>query len=156
MDTTTLRGEETLQALTERLYGRLKGEQQQRAEMVLLEANPGLEAIGGLANGSLLVVPTIPGFTVTPDVKLEDPLDQMMRQIRADLEAYRKELREALEEERQETDSQLKLVGAEYLQGLIGDDRNLNEVVDSLRSNLDQRRRELKRRDDNLDVDPLG
>lgn len=156
MDITTLRGEQTLQELTERLYGCLHGDQQQRAETLLLKANRRLAAIGRLPIGAILAVPPFPGITGTSNVNKEDPQDRMRGQIRADLNLYREELRRALDETEQDIKRQLGLVGGENLQGLIGDDPNLNEVVGSLRANLDQRRRELKRRDDNLAVDPMG
>ena len=89
MDITTLRGKETLQALTERLYGRLNGEQQQRAEMVLLEANPGLDAIAGLPIGALIAVPSVAGTQIRADVRKEDPQVQMRNHFLADLKAYR-------------------------------------------------------------------
>ncbi len=159
MDTTTLRGEKTLQELTERLYGCLHGEQKQRAETLLLKANPGLEAIGRLPRGALLTVPTFPGITNTPDVQKDDPQDRMRGQIRADLEAYRQELGGAVAEAQKVIDRQLELVdqvGGDILQGLIGDNSNLEQVVGTLRANLDLRRGNLKKRGDNLAVDPMG
>ncbi len=156
MDTTTLRGEKTLLELTERLYGRLNGDQQRRAETMLLQANPGLGAIGQLPIGALLAVPGIAGIPVTPDIGAGDPQERMRGQIRTDLEAYRKDLQGAVAEAQQDMIRQLDLVGGDALRGVIGDDRNLADVVNSLIDHLKQRRRELKQRGSDLAEDPLG
>ncbi len=156
MDTTTLRGETTLLALTERLYGRLNGELQQRAESLLLKANPGLEAIGLLPIGALLAVPSLAGVPVMAEVTDDDPQERRRQQIRTDLEAYRKDLQGAVTEAQQDMIRQLDLVGGDALRGVIGDDRNLADVVNNLIDHLKQRRRQLKQRGSDLAEDPLG
>ena len=113
METITLRREKSLSDLIERVYGQMNNDTtRKRIEVALLRENPQLSAIENLPEGSLIKIPTIEGITATKtkDQQTGDPRGWMGAQARSDLNSYRKQLTEAIEQEKNNIERQFEAI----------------------------------------------
>ena len=138
METITLRREKSLSDLIERVYGQMNNDTtRKRIEVALLRENPQLSAIDNLPEGSLIKLPAIAGVTTAKAEEQQkgDPRGWMGAQARSDLNSYRKQLTEAIEQEKIFVEGQLKDIKSRYDQ--------INDVerdqIESLLSSLNQR-----------------
>jgi hypothetical protein len=86
------KGESKVAELVGRAYGELKAADRQRAEAVLLRANPQLAKIKDLSEGSLIVVPPVPGVPVSAEREVEAPAAEAVGEVAEALTAYRDRL----------------------------------------------------------------
>jgi hypothetical protein len=138
MKTITLSREKNLSELIEKIYGQVNDENaRKRLEDALLRENPQLSAIENLPEGSLIKIPTIEGITATKtkDQQTGDPQGWMGAQARSDLNSYRQQLTEAIEQEKIYVEGQLTDIKSRHDQ--------TNDVerdqIESLLSSLNQR-----------------
>ena len=81
MPIATFRGEKTVGELADKLFVRLTPRQREKAEAALLRANPQLSDPKRLPEGTILRVPDLPELRAKTNRSLENPDDQIARQI---------------------------------------------------------------------------
>ena len=138
METITLRREKNISELIEKIYGQVNDENaRKRLEDALLRENPQLSAIENLPEGSLIKLPAIEEITAAKaeDQQTGDPRGWMGTQARIDLNSYRKQLTEAIEQEKNNIERQL-----EAIESVANQIRDIEpDGIDSLINHFKQR-----------------
>lgn len=91
---TTLRGEQSLAALTDKLYQDLTPQARVAAEKALLKANPLLRTFDRIKPGILLSVPELPGIRANTAGSDDDPAGQVKGLLLGALTTYQENLKE--------------------------------------------------------------
>ncbi len=77
----TFRGERSVGEITDKLYSRLTPLQRKKAESALIKANPKLQKIRKLPQGAILHVTDLPELRAKTNRSLENPDDQIVKNI---------------------------------------------------------------------------
>ena len=77
----TFRGERSVSEITDKLYSKLTPLQREKAESALIKANPQLRKIRKLPRGTILHVPDLPELRAKTNRSLENPDDQIVKNI---------------------------------------------------------------------------
>ena len=88
----TFRGEKTVTEIADKLFARLTPLQREKAEAAILKANPQLGKITKLRKGSILQVPNLPELRAKTNRSLENPDDQVAKNIAETLETFGKRM----------------------------------------------------------------
>lgn len=138
MNISTLQ-ERTMRELIQRLYAPTNEADHKRIEAALLQANPRLSDMANLPVGTPLRVPPIEGASRAEGESSTKPQANLADHAQRELEAYRGELKDAIEGEIKLVEGQLELIASEQMRGLAGEDRDLGAQMNTLRENLKQR-----------------
>ena len=88
----TFRGERSVGEITDKLYSRLTPLQRKKAEAALIKANPQLQKIRKLPQGAILHVPDLPELRAKTNRSLENPDDQIVKNIAGALDNFAKHI----------------------------------------------------------------
>ncbi len=127
----TYRGERNVREITDKLFSNLTPRQREKAELALIKANPQLSNIRKLPKGAILRVPDLPELRAKTNRNLENPDDQIVKQISDALDAFGKQMGRQVGNEQKMIKKQTALLksakfkkdisNAEVLQALASD-----------------------------------
>ena len=113
-------GERKIAELVERAYGsELTAAEKTRATAALERANPHLAKLKDVTPGSLVVVPRVPGLAPPAAARAADPVSGGLHEVADALEAYRKELAQALKADAPRVADVKKLVTSQELRAVV-------------------------------------
>lgn len=135
-----------MRELIQRLYAPTDEAGRQLIEAALLRANPRLSGLANLPAGTPVIVPPVDGASRAKGESSKEAQAQTENQIQRELEAYREELKVAIEQEMELVKGQLELVVDQRMYGLAGEDRALREQVEALRESLREKIGDLESR----------
>jgi hypothetical protein len=95
----TYRGEKSVSEITDKLYTKLTPAQRVTAEAALIKENPQLSNIRKLPDGAILRVPDLPELQPKTTRNLENPDDQIVKNISQSLADFSKRLGEQVSAE---------------------------------------------------------
>jgi len=99
MRITTLKTSETdITTLAQRLYPNLSESSRKKVETALLKANPHLLETGAFRPGAVVTLPDTPEFKPKPGVVGDDPVDEMLGQLKGAVGSYREDQKKRLSE----------------------------------------------------------
>ena len=147
----TYRGERNVGELTDKLYTKLTPTQRSKAETALVKANPQLEDIGTLPEGAILRLPDLPELRAKTTRNLENPDDQIVKQITRSLEDFSEELVGQLSSEQDAIKQQDKLLKSAKFKKDIADTQGLQDLADAAKKALDSRDKALGERQEKID-----
>lgn len=146
----TFRGERSVSEITNKLFTKLTPLQREKAETALLKANPQLSNIRKLPKGSILRVPDLPELRAKTNRSLENPDDQIVKQITESLDAFSKHMRQQVASEQKSVKQQTALLKSaklkkdisksEQLQALASD---ANKALGVRSKNIDERQKKV-------------
>jgi len=144
----TYRGERSVSEITNKLFTKLTPLQREKAETALLKANPQLSNIRKLPKGSILRVPDLPELRAKTNRSLENPDDQIVKDITESLGAFSKHMRQQVDSEQKSVKQQTALLKsakfkkdiskAEQLQALAAD---ANKALSARSKNIAERQK---------------
>lgn len=111
----TFHGEDSVEAIVDRVYLDLSEPARRKAVAALIRANPGLRHIDGLERGAVLRVPDVPGARRIPGRHGENPQDDIARDLAGKMDDYARVLRERFEAHEKEMADQERLLGTDQL-----------------------------------------
>lgn len=125
MNFVVFKGERKLEELVERGYGELSRADRKRAEAILLRSNPQLAKLKEVADGSLIVIPPVPGIEKPPRRPSEVPAADALEEVDAVLDDYGGHLDTATSAARTELDGLRQLLDSEPVR------KRLNEIEEA-------------------------
>jgi len=133
--------ETNVSALTKRLYPNLSGNALKKAEAALLKANPHLTESATLQPGATVVLPTIPGVKPKRSAASDDPVDDILSQLRDATDDYEEVLAARLETMTAELSGQEAILKKKEVAAAIKASPEAAEKAKSLSASLRERKR---------------
>jgi hypothetical protein len=143
MPITTFRGEKNLGEISSKLFVRLTPKQKEKVEAALLKANPQLGEIGTLRAGTILHIPDLPELRSKTRRALESPDQQVLAQLREDLDAYDKHLATRSETAQTQVAATAALLKDKNLLRTIGNDAALKQLLGEIGKSNSERKQKL-------------
>jgi hypothetical protein len=143
MPITTFRGEKSLAELADSLYAKLKPEHRADAERALLEANPQLKNLTGIAVGTVLRVPELAGVAPNRARVSDDPVRLAEDSLVKSLAAYRKLLEPRFDAEASSLKDEAALFKKE-VPALLNLDLGIDKLAETIKASLTERAKTLK------------
>ena len=151
MPIATFRGERSVSEITNKLFTKLTPLQRQKAETALLKANPQLSNIRKLPKGSILRVPDLPELRAKANRSLENPDDQIVKQITESLDAFSKHMRQQVASEQKSVKQQTKLLKSAGFKKDISKSEQLQALAADANKALNERSKNIAERQKNVD-----
>jgi len=139
----TLKGENNISALADRLFINLTPQTRQMAESSLLKANPHLAGINAFKPGTVVQIPVVPGLKAKPSEGGKDPRDDLLDGLQTAVADYRDHLASALEVKKRDIDAQMELLKQPEVAALLKKTPGAEELAKDLSELLMQEARSL-------------
>jgi hypothetical protein len=146
MSFVVFKGERNIADVVSRAYGELKASDRKRAEAALVRANPHLAEIKDVAEGSLIVVPRVPGVRESADREAESPAADAVGEIAEALTDYRKRLEASAKREEGDLSELEKLLESGPLREKLGNTPEAGPYLDRAAEAAKDRRTENEER----------
>jgi hypothetical protein len=144
MNFVVFKGERKLEELVERGYGELNRADRKRAEAVLLRVNPHLTELKDVTEGSLIVIPPVPGIEKAPRRPSEIPAADALEEVDALLDDYVGHLNTARSSARSELDGLRELLESDAVRERLQRIEEARPYVDRLVAAIEVRDAELE------------
>ena len=146
MPIATFRGEKSVNEIADRLFANLTTRQREIAASAILRANPQLDNLDRLPNGTVIHVPRLPELRAKTNRGLENPDAQIANDIVEALSTFREILAARMQESQESTREQLKLAGSAAFKRAITAHDGAEALAAELGRALKQRSVELPQR----------
>lgn len=150
MPIATYRGERSVSEITDKLFSRLTPRQREKAESALIKANPQLSNIPELPMGAILRVPDIPELRAKTNRSLENPDDQIVKQITEALDVFGKHISSQVDDEKESVKQQITLLkSAKFKKGISSSDElqalaaDANKALSARSKNITERKKKV-------------
>lgn len=134
MRVVTFRGEESVAAIADKVYGDLSHGSRESAEAALLRANPRLEHLEDLKAGTVLRIPDVAGVSRRPGGDLEDPVGQLRDMLIGELDAYAAQLAQRHEAHQRDLEGQMALLKSRPVKKVLDSSPPLRGLPQELRA----------------------
>ncbi len=142
MRLTTLNTSETdVRTLARRLYPNLSESSRKNVETALLKANPHLAETGAFQPGVVVTLPDAPEFKPKPGLVGDDPVDEMLGQLKGAVGSYREDQAERLGEALAEVAGQEEILKNKEVAAAIKESSEASEIAKELAASLRERRK---------------
>lgn len=143
MPIATFRGEKNIGEIADKLYTRLTPRQREIAEKAIRNANPQLDDIKNVREGSILRVPDIPELRPKTNRSLDNPDAQIVKEISDALRDYQEDLTTHTEQAVSATKEQLALLKNARFKKALRDSPIHQEVAGQAGKHLSARQKTL-------------
>lgn len=140
--TTLKKTETTTAALIDRLYPNLTDAQRKKAETELLKANPHLTDAAAFKPDTVIKLPEAPGLKPKAGQAGDDPVKEMLGQLKTALEGYGKLQSMSLDNELAVIADQEALLKDKELAAALKNSPEATEAAKQLSANLGKRKKE--------------
>lgn len=147
----TYRGERSISEITDKLYSKLTPAQRAKAEAALIRENPQLNNLRKLPEGAVLRVPDLPELSAKTTRSLENPDDQIARNISQSLADFRKRLGEQASAEQETIKQQGSLLKSAKFKKDIAAAEGLQTLAQDASKTLGERARDIGERQKKVD-----
>lgn len=148
----TFRGERSVSEITNKLFTKLTPLQREKAEAALLKANPQLSNIRKLPKGSILRVPDLPELRAKTNRSLENPDDQIVKDITESLDAFSKHMRQQVDSEQKSVKQQTALLKSAKFKKDISKSEQLQALAADASKALSARSKNIAERQKKIDA----
>jgi len=148
----TYRGERSVSEITNKLFTKLTPLQREKAEAALLKANPQLSNLRKLPKGSILRVPDLPELRAKTSRSLENPDDQIVKQISESLDAFNKHMRQQVDSEQKSVKQQTALLKSARFKKDISKSEQLQALASDASKALSARSKNIAERQKKVDA----
>jgi len=147
----TYRGERSVSEITDKLFSKLTPLQREKAETALVKANPQLSNIRKLPKGAILRVPDLPELRAKTNRSLENPDDQIVKQITEALDAFSKHISRQVDSENASVKQQITLLKSPRFKKDISNSDELQALAADAEKALSARSKNIAERQKKVD-----
>jgi len=147
----TYRGERSVSEITDKLFSKLTPLQREKAETALVKANPQLSNIRKLPKGAILRVPDLPELRAKTNRSLENPDDQIVKQITEALDAFSKHISRQVDSENTSVKQQITLLKSPRFKKDISNSDELQALAADAEKALSARSKNIAERQKKVD-----
>ena len=147
----TYRGEHSVSEITDKLFSKLTPLQREKAESALIKANPQLSNIRKLPKGAILRVPDLPELRAKTNRSLENPDDQIVKQITEALDVFSKHISKQVDGEKKSVKQQTTLLKSAKFQKDISNSDELQALAANANKALSARSKNIAERQKKVD-----
>jgi hypothetical protein len=148
----TFRGESSVSEIINKLFTKLTPLQREKAETALLKANPQLSNIRKLPKGTILHVPDLPELRAKTNRSLENPDDQVVKNLADALGDFNKLMQRQISTEQESVKQQDRLIKSAKFKKDISNAPELQALAKDATKALSTRSKNIAERQKNVEA----